>query len=265
MSAAALPFEERRDPGLVPSFVLAAAVHALIFAALFVGVRWQNRPPEPMMVELWAALPVIERPEPPKPAPVVEPEPPKPEPPKPEPVIEKPEIAIPEPPKPKPKPEPVAKPKPRPEPPKPKPVAKPEPPKPTARELEMQKKLREELAQEQEKLALAREGQQIRDQLARDVSAARARAIAGWIDKVRAKIRGNILLPPDLKGNPEAIFDVVQLPTGEVLSVKLRRSSGHRGYDEAVERAILKSSPLPRPEQPDHFARNLELRFRPLD
>ncbi len=82
---------------------------------------------------------------------------------------------------------------------------------------------------------------------------------------MRAKIRGNVLLPPDLKGNPEAIFDVVQLPTGEVLSAKLRKSSGHRGYDEAVERAILKSSPLPRPDRPDLFVRNLELKFRPLD
>ena len=67
------------------------------------------------------------------------------------------------------------------------------------------------------------------------------------------------------KGNPEAIFDVVQLPTGEVISVKLRKSSGHRAYDEAVERAIHKSSPLPKPDAGMAFQRALELRFRPLD
>ena len=73
------------------------------------------------------------------------------------------------------------------------------------------------------------------------------------------------MLPPDIKGNPEAIFDVVQLPTGEVMSVRLRKSSGHRAYDAAVERAILKSSPLPKPDRPERFQRNLEIKFRPLD
>ena len=72
------------------------------------------------------------------------------------------------------------------------------------------------------------------------------------------------MLPPDIKGNPEAIFDVIQLPTGEVISARLRKSSGHRGYDEAVERAILKSSPLPK-AGPGLLNRQLELRFHPLD
>ena len=258
-TALALPlFDERAEPGFASSLVLAAAVHALLLAVLFFGVRWQNRPPDTMVVELWSAPPIAEAPEPPKPEPVAVPEPPKPEP-----VIEKPEIAIKELPKPKPKPVPVVKPKP--EPPKLKPVAKPEPARPTVRDREMQAKLREEAAREEASLALDRERQQIRDQLNRESSAARDRAIATWVDKVRGKIRGNILLPPDLKGNPEAIFDVVQLPNGEVLSAKLRKSSGHRGYDDAVERAILKSSPLPKPERPELFARNLELKFRPLD
>ena len=94
---------------------------------------------------------------------------------------------------------------------------------------------------------------------------ARNRAQLDWIDKLRSRIRGNINLPPDIPGNPEAVFDVVQLPTGEIIDVKLRKSSGVRAYDEAVQRAILKSSPLPKPVPADLFQRNLELRFRPLD
>jgi colicin import membrane protein len=74
-----------------------------------------------------------------------------------------------------------------------------------------------------------------------------------------------VVLPLDIKGNPEAIFDVVQLPTGEVMSVRLRKSSGNRAYDEALERAILKSSPLPQPDRHEQFARELQLRFRPVD
>jgi colicin import membrane protein len=50
-----------------------------------------------------------------------------------------------------------------------------------------------------------------------------------------------------------------------VLSVRQRKSSGHAGYDSAVERAIYKSSPLPKPDQPAIFRRDLELKFRPKD
>jgi colicin import membrane protein len=96
-------------------------------------------------------------------------------------------------------------------------------------------------------------------------SAARSRAEADWIRSIQAKVRGNVTLPPDLPGNPEAIFEVVQLPTGEIIEAQLRKSSGVRAYDEAVQRAILKSSPLPRPERADLFQRTLTLKFRPVD
>jgi len=232
-------FEERIDPGRASSFLLAALVHIALFSVLVFGVRWQNRPPEAVVVEIWnEPVPVQAEPKPepkPEPAPVV----------KPEPVIEKPDIAV--------KKEPVTV----------KPVAKPEPPKPKVDEA--QKRVREELAREQTALALERERQQIRDQLARDAAMARNKGLAEYEARIRAKVRGNIVLPPDLPGNPESVFLVVQLPTGEVLSTRIVTSSGHRAYDEAVERAILKSSPLPRPDRPELFNRELRLTFRPKE
>ncbi|MBM3355785.1 MAG: TonB C-terminal domain-containing protein [Betaproteobacteria bacterium] len=244
-------FEERAEPGQWLSLALAILVHVVLALVLVFGVRWQNRPPEAVRVELWEApqaapLPAVE----PKPLPKVEPPAPSPAP-KPEPRIEKPDIV-----------EKAPPPKP-----KPKPVAKPEPLKPRVTEAE--KQLKEAAALEQASLVLDRERQAIAEQLKREAAqasaAASARALEGWIARIRGKIRGNILLPEGIKGNPEAIFDVVQLPTGEVLSVKLRKSSGHGLYDQVVERAILKSSPLPRPDRPEQFRRELELKFRPLD
>ncbi len=47
--------------------------------------------------------------------------------------------------------------------------------------------------------------------------AARDRAEADYVRRIQAKVRGNVILPPDIAGNPEAIFDVVQLPTGEII------------------------------------------------
>jgi colicin import membrane protein len=246
MSAALTgPFLEwRREEDLAPALVLAIVVHVLLAVVLTFGVRWQSRAPEVVQVELWQPpppSPPVVQPEPPRPAPVVQA--------KPEPRIEKPDIAIKEPAKPKPKPE--AKPK-------PKPVAKPD-------DTALRRLLAEALQREQQQLAAERERQAIKSQLARDAANARFKGIAAWVDKVRDKIRGNIVLPPDIKGNPEALFLVTQLPTGEVLQVRLVISSGHAGYDEAVLRAILKSSPLPKPDSPGLFERELKLTFRPRD
>ena len=115
----------------------------------------------------------------------------------------------------------------------------------------------------------------LRDQAAREQSqrqqqqqqqqAALSKGLAEWTSRIRSKIRGNVVVPPDIVGNPTAIFAVVQLPTGEILQATLVKSSGNRAYDEAVQRAILKSSPLPRPDRPELFQRELRLEFRPLD
>jgi colicin import membrane protein len=240
--------EPRPEESFAPAIALALAVHVLLAVVLSLGVRWQSRAPDVVQVELWQPPP------PAPPQPVVEPAPPKPAPApvaKPEPRIEKPDIALKEPVKPKPKPKPEVKPK---------PVAKPKPDETQAKLL-----LAEALQREQQQFAAAQEQQKIKEQLVRDAAAARSRALANWTDKIRAKIRGNIVLPPDLKGNPEALFLVTQLPTGEVLQVTLVISSGSTAYDDAVYRAILKSSPLPKPDTPGLFERELKLTFRPRD
>ncbi|MPN42721.1 hypothetical protein SDC9_190278 [bioreactor metagenome] len=90
-------------------------------------------------------------------------------------------------------------------------------------------------------------------------------AIDAYQNAIRTKVRGNLLRPPGLTGNPEAIFEVDQLPTGEVLTIRLKRSSGVPALDDAIERAIRRSSPLPLPTQRELFQRTLELKFRPLD
>src|SRR5436189_2659470 len=109
-SATAGMFEERIDPGKLSSFLLAALVHLLLFAILIFGVRWQNRPPESIAVELWEPPPAPAQVEP---APAPKPEPvPEPAVEKPEPVIPKPEIVQKKaPPKPLPKPLPKVEPK----------------------------------------------------------------------------------------------------------------------------------------------------------
>ena len=232
VAAAAMPYQE---PGKVPSVALAVAVHLLLAVFLFFGVRWQSSQPEAVMVELWDSPP----------APVAEQAVLPPAPP-PETKVEK---AV-EPPKPD-----IALEK--------KKEIRKEPPKKAEPKLNLDRS--KDIRAEAEREAIALERSRILDQIKREGAVSAARADAGYIAKLIGTIRSNIVLPPDIPGNPEAIFDVVQLPTGEIMSVKLRKSSGHKAYDGAVERAILKSSPLPKPDRPEQFQRSLEIKFKPLD
>jgi len=287
------PRQPRRMTGKWWALLLAIVVQLGFLAVLVFSVQWQNRKPEPVTAELYAPpvkAPVVEpAPPPPEPAPAPAPPPPEPvrtPPPRPEPVVEKPdpraaEIAL------KAKQEEERKKKAeadRREAEKKARDAKEAEDKRRQEEkrvadakdrqqreaaalraqAERETQMRAQAEREQQLRAQAERESQARAQQAADASA-RSKAEADWIRRIQAKVKGNVIVPPDLPGNPEAIFEVVQLPTGEIIDATLRKSSGSRAYDDAVQRAILKSSPLPRPERADLFQRTLTLKFRPSD
>jgi len=273
--------EKFDEPGKNKALAFTVLVHAGLIAALFFGVQWKRNQPDVVEVELWSSRPaaaVQAAPPPPPPPPPQEVKPePKPEPkpvpkvePKPEPPPpKKPDIAIKEekkPPKPEPKkPEPEPKkPEPKPEPKKPeaKPAVKPEPALP-----DFSKELASETAQLKNRPTTTSTKQMTNAAAAEaeQRAAAGKRGMQDYAAKIRGKVRGNIFLPPGIQGNPEAIFEVNQLPSGEVLDVKLKRSSGNPGLDSAIERALLKSSPLPKPDDPALFQRTLEIKYKPFE
>lgn len=269
------------------AFILAALVHLLLIGALFFGVQWKSTAPTSVAVEVWSAPPPapVARPEPrPEPPPEIKPEP-KPEP-KPIPKAEptptvKPDIAIKEekkpkkeePPKPEPKKEEPKKPEPKKEEPKKTEPKKEEPPSRPNFNDELNRDLKQSQQQEQRQRtaddmrARADAEAALRAQAnSEQASVGKARGLADYQNKLRGKIRGNITRPEGIKGNPEAVFEVTQLPTGEVLPpVKILKSSGNKALDEAVERAILKSSPLPKPDDPSLFERVIKIPYKPFD
>jgi colicin import membrane protein len=97
-------------------------------------------------------------------------------------------------------------------------------------------------------------------------SAASANVIGEYTDKIRTQIRGNVNKTLCGDSNPELQFKIDLLPTGELIGLpKLVKSSGSAACDDAVERAIAKSQPLPVPSDPAIYAkfRNLNLKFKP--
>lgn len=257
------PEEERFSPA---ALALATFVHLLLAGALFFGVQWKRQAPSAVAVELWGVdVPAASRgrqvaPTVPEPMPEVRPEP---EPelklgPKPEPL--KPDITVKDEKKPKPQPK-----KPAPE-----------------RRMDFRDQLDRESAQirkQAQQRALQEARMASSERIAAQLAAERGssdgsssggrgdtRGLEGYGDKVRNKIRRNIVLPPGIPGNPEAIFIVRQLPSGDVIGEpRMIQSSGHRAYDEAVVRAIKKSSPLPKPDDPSQFQRELKLHFWPFE
>ena len=293
------PAGAARARGKWTALMLALLVNLLFIAVLVFSVSWQNRKPEAVSAELYAPPPVnTPRPQPkvePVQPPKIEPTPePKPVPKPPTPIVEKPDtreadIAL--------KAKRDAERKAQEQAERERVEQERERREAEAKKVEEKRQadarqrqqqqletmraqaqretqLRAQAERESQMRAQAERESQLRAQADAEARGRAAQAAAGaarnksqldWIDKIRSRIRGNINLPPDIVGNPEAIFDVVQLPTGEIIDVKLRKSSGVRAYDDAVQRGILKSSPLPKPVPADLFQRNLELRFRPLD
>ncbi len=247
------------DPYKLPAGILALAVHGAFFVLLYFGVSWQAQPPQGMLVDIWDSLPAPEsaqvRIEPPptpvEPPPLVEPPLAKAEPPPVETVRAvvppKADIEI-EKKKPPAKPVEIRAPT---APPKvvvpPKAVV---PEKTNTAQVDMNVQAEQQAMAEQERMR-----------------AEQAASIGQMMDehkaRIVAKIRRNIVMPPDVPDSAKAEFDVTLLPGGSVLSVKLVKPSGAAAYDSAVERAILKAQPLPLPPDVALFSqfRELHLKF----
>lgn len=92
------------------------------------------------------------------------------------------------------------------------------------------------------------------------------KADSGYVAAITAKIKSNTTYAGnlDVPGNPKAVFKVDQLPTGEIMSVRLAKSSGVPEFDRAVENGIRKASPLPK-KKDGTVERNLEVNFSMKD
>ena len=63
--------------------------------------------------------------------------------------------------------------------------------------------------------------------------------------KISAKIKSNVIYPPNIDNKISAIFEVQVSITGDVLEIVLKEPSGNVYFDNAIESAIYVSSPLP--------------------
>lgn len=93
-------------------------------------------------------------------------------------------------------------------------------------------------------------------------------AIGSYIAMIASKIQKNVNRNLCQAGRAEIEFAIVLQPDGHLENApRLLKSSGIASCDDAIERAILQSLPLPVPSDPASFAslHELNLLFRPHD
>ena len=263
---------------------LAIGVHLALLAAMLISFNWKAAHPVATVTEvaLWDKLPAPKAEDVPKPEP--------------KPVIE-------EKPEPKPEPKPVVEDKPKPE--EPKVDIELEKKKKELEQKQKEQYIKKEKALEQKQLdeqrkkdALEMLKQEAREDALKDkkaaekankdalkkaqqeflneekgnddklASAANASLIGEFKSKIQAKIKANVNKALCGDGSPEIKVEISVLPTGEIGGTpKITKSSGSDACDEAVERAIIASQPLPLPDDASLKAqfKHLNLKFRPND
>lgn len=262
-------FMPRAPAGLGRGLTLALIAHLLLVAALSFSTSWRISTPEGVEAELWSAVPQIAAPRAVEPPPEPEPPPPtvkptpRPEPVKPvlkEPPVPDAQIA-------------VEKAK-RIEDKRKKELAE----QAAADKLAKQRKTEqtEKLAEQKRKadadkaktdlaakkkedaaLAAAREAQMQRIASLAGATGAPSSVgsalqssgqSAGYIGRIKARIRPNVSFPDTLPGNPKVEIDVRLAPDGRIMSSRVVKRSGVPEWDDAVLRAIERTEVLPRDE-----------------
>ena len=148
--------------------------------------------------------------------------------------------------------------------------------------LAEQKAKQEKDKKEQAKREREQEQQRLREQSEREFADAIARENAeqqalsdtqmanSYIALITEVIQRNWSRPPSARNNMEVELALQLVPTGEVVSVVVVRSSGNAAFDRSAENAVLKAERFPElkqlpPRVFEQYFRRLRLLFRPED
>jgi colicin import membrane protein len=251
MKSAAYPYQPVQERGTLTCFLLALLMHLLLGALLYYGVHWRSAAPEGVEAELWEAIPETATQTEPVTTPVQAAKP-----------VEKEEADI------------SLQEKKR------KAVAA---ARDDARARLRETQARKEAAHKdaQRKAMEAQRQREAADNAQREGELAQLQALAGrtgsgigtgavagtssgYADRIRQRVKPNIILTETIGGNPAAVVAVQLAPDGSLLSARLAKSSGNAAWDSAVLRAVSRSDPLPRDENGIAPA-SITITFKPKD
>lgn len=130
-------------------------------------------------------------------------------------------------------------------------------------DMERQRLENERLRREAEEAELARRRQAELEEEELRLAALEADDRSRWAYAIQRQITRNFIRPASAPDGLECIVNVKQLPGGQVVDVQIGRCNGDDAVRRAIEAAVNKASPLPSPDNPAIFERDLTLIFRP--
>ena len=90
---------------------------------------------------------------------------------------------------------------------------------------------------------------------------------AGLLDEyirlIENRIQQNWIRPASAAPGLECVVNVTQIPSGDVIDVRIGQCNGDEAVVRSIEAAVIRASPLPRPPIPALFERNLQVVFHP--
>ena len=87
--------------------------------------------------------------------------------------------------------------------------------------------------------------------------------LAQYIAFIRQKVERNWVEPAEAQADIKCEVNVSQIPGGEVVRVSIGRCNASEAVKRTIVAAVEKSSPLPLPNNPALFERNLKFNFEP--
>ena len=90
-----------------------------------------------------------------------------------------------------------------------------------------------------------------------------AAALDEYIRLIANRFEQNWIPPASAQAGIQCTVHVTQIPSGDVVDVRVGQCNGDAAVVRSIEAAVLRSSPLPRPRISSLFDRNLEVIFRP--
>ena len=114
------------------------------------------------------------------------------------------------------------------------------------------------LEQEAEELRVS----EIREEEAR-LAAMNSGAMAAYKFALQQKIVRKWARPASALPGIECVINVRQSSGGDVISVTVGRCNGDEAVRRSIEAAVRKAAPLPQPDDPSLFQRDLRFTFKP--
>jgi colicin import membrane protein len=132
-----------------------------------------------------------------------------------------------------------------------------------AKKRKEEEEVKRKASEEKLKQALAAEDARLREEESRLSAQRTAGMVNKYLSDITRKVRGNWLRLPGMPQDFSCKVWVKQIPSGQVVDVRIMESSGNVMLDRSVEAAVWKASPLPAPPSPEVFDREVIITFVP--